>query len=338
MIEIDGSHGEGGGAILRQALGMAVYAGVAVRVRDIRAGRERPGLRAQHLRAVQAAGALCGARVRGAELGSLEITLEPGPVRSGRFELDVGTAGSTTLVLQTVLLPCLLHPCEVELELVGGTDVPWSPPADYLFRVTLPVLGARAEEVSVPRRGYYPRGGGRLSVRLTGGDRPGPLDLTEPARVEGIRGISHASRSLEDRRVAERTADAAAHMLERFGHPVEIGVEYSDADGAGSGITLWTESADGPPLAGSALGVRGKPADEVGRAAALMLMKEMDSGAAVDRYLADQLIPFIAVRGGSLTTSDITAHTRSTIYVAERVLGAGFELEGLTIRARPAGG
>lgn len=335
MIDIDGAHGEGGGAILRQALGMAVYSGQPIRVFNIRAGREKPGLAPQHLKAVEAVGAVCGARVRGASPGSTEIMFEPGPLRSGTWDFDIGTAGSTTLLLQTVLLPCLCHPGEYEFRLIGGSDVPWSPPADYLNWVTFQALrpfGAAA--LSVRRRGYYPKGGGRLLARLAcAGGSETLMELVDAGEVKAIRGVSHAAMLFKDRGIAERQADAADHLLTRLGSPVQIDVEYSNSASPGSGITLWTESEDGLPLGGSALGGPGVPADEVGREAARALMSAMDADAAVDRYLADQLIPFLAVRGGTLTTSEITSHVRSNIYVAEKILSASFEIEGTTVRS-----
>ncbi len=335
MIEIDGSYGEGGGAILRQALGLAVYAAKPVRIRKIRTGRRKAGLAAQHLKAVEAAGAICGARVQGANLGSTELVFDPGPVRPGRVSVDVGTAGSVTLVLQAVLLPCLFLPGEFEFELTGGTDVPWSPPADYLANVTLRTLQPFGiGRLEVVRRGYYPKGGGLLRARLEGGSGFGfALKFPAPGDVKVIRGVSHATVPLKERGVAERQADAAEHLLQRLGSPVEIAVEYSDAANLGSGVTLWTESDDGPPIGGSALGAKGKAADDVGREAARALLNEFNAGAAVDHHLADQLIPFLAVSGGSLVTSGITAHTRSTVYVAEQILGTEFAVEGLAITA-----
>lgn len=335
MIDIDGAHGEGGGAILRQALGMAVYSGQPIRVFNIRAGRERPGLAPQHLKAVEAVGAVCGAQVRGANPWSTEINFAPGPLRSGTWDFDIGTAGSTTLLLQTVLLPCLCHPGEYEFRLIGGSDVPWSPPADYLNWVTFQALRSfGAAALSVRRRGYYPKGGGRLLTRLAcSGGGEVPLELVEAGEVKAIRGVSHAAMVLKDRRVAERGADAADHLLTRLGYPVQIDVTYSNSVSPGSGVTLWTESDDGLPLGGSALGAPGKPADEVGREAARELMGAMEADAAVDRYLADQLIPFLAVRGGRMKTSEITAHIRSNIYVAEKILSASFEIEGTTVRS-----
>ena len=182
------------------------------------------------------------------------------------------------------------------------------------------------------RRGYYPKGGGRLLARMSGGaGSDAPIDLTQPGEVKAIRGISHASSQLKDRNVAERQADAADHLLKRLGE-TEIRVEYSDSANPGSGITLWTESDDGPPLGGSALGARGRPAEEVGREAARALMGAMDAGAAVDLHLADQLIPFLAVWGGVVCAPEITPHMRSNIYVAEQILGANFEIDGTLVR------
>lgn len=337
IIEIDGSYGEGGGAILRQALGLAAYAGRDLRVTKIRAGREAPGLKPQHLTAVKAAAAVCGGRVEGAEPGSTEIVFRPGRVRGGSFEFDIGTAGSVTLLLQTLLVPCLCSgPQSLELELVGGTDVKWSPPAYYLSRVTFAALDAFGEtHASVERRGYYPKGGGRLRVRLAGGERlPDRLELEGPARFREVRGISHASQALAEREVAERQARAAEAELEHLDVAVAIDLEYADSYSTGTGITLWTAGVDGAPLGGSALGERGKPAEEVGRDAARALLKEIESGAAVDRYLADQLVPFLAVVGGTLRTSEITLHTRSNIYAAERLLDAEFEIDGPRVIAR----
>jgi RNA 3'-terminal phosphate cyclase (GTP) len=337
VIEIDGAYGEGGGAILRQALGLAVYAGRAVRISRIRAARTPPGLKPQHVSAVMAVAAISGARVDGATIGSMQLVFEPGPPRSGTYTFDIGTAGAATLVLQSLLLPCLCRVGEFDLTIVGGTDVPWSPPADYLGAVTLPALQHFGEaRLRVARRGYYPKGGGRLEARLVGSEPPyTPLALREAGPLIAVHGRSHAARILAPRRVAERQAEAAAAVLAALGVPVDIAAEYGDAYSAGSGITLWALTARGAALGGSALGARGKRAEDVGRDAAAVLMREITAGAAVDRYLADQLTPFLAVAGGSLLTSEITLHARSNIYVAETILGAGFEIDGGRLTGRP---
>jgi len=337
VIEIDGAYGEGGGAILRQALGLAVYAGRAVRISRIRAARTPPGMKAQHVSAVAAVAAISAARVDGAMIASTQLVFEPGPPRSGTYTFDIGTAGAATLVLQSLLLPCLCRAGDFDLKIVGGTDVPWSPAADYLGSVTLPALRHFGEaHLRVARRGYYPKGGGRLEARLVGSRSPyTPVALLEAGPLIAVHGRSHAARILAPRRVAERQADAARSALAALSVPVEIATEYGDAYNAGSGITLWAQTAGAAALGASALGARGKRAEDVGREAARVLTRELTAGAAVDRYLADQLTPFLAVAGGSLLTSEITLHARSNIYVAETILGAAFEIDGGRLTGRP---
>lgn len=336
MIEIDGSFGEGGGAILRQALGLAAYAGRAIHVTSIRAARRPPGLKVQHVKAVEAAAAICGASVEGALLGSTELTFHPGPLAPGTYTFEIGTAGATTLVLQALLVPCLCRADAFDFRLVGGTDVPWSPPADYLKAVTLTVLAPFGDAtVRIARRGYYPKGGGVLEAQLRGCGGAPPIDLSEQGQVRRIVGLSHAAVALRARRVAERQAEAAADVLASLGVSVTVNVTYDDAYGLGSGVTLWTEMVDGAPLGASALGARGKRAEDVGREAGRALLAEIRAGAAVDRYLADQLVPFLGVAGGRIMTSEITHHTRSNIYVAEAVLGTRFAVDARTVSAAP---
>jgi RNA 3'-terminal phosphate cyclase (GTP) len=327
ILLIDGDYGEGGGAILRQALGLAALAGRPICVVNIRARRPKPGLKPQHLKAVEAVRLLCSGRVEGAEPGSRTLVFEPGPVRAGEWRLDVGTAGSVSLVLQAALLPALTHRAVVRYHLSGGTDTTWSPPVDYLRRVTAAALaGFGRLEIVLERRGYYPEGGGRVVATIEGtGRTPPPFDLDRAARVEGVRGTSHAAASLREREVAERQARAAERELARLGVPVRIETEYVDTACPGSGIVLWTEGSK-PPLGASALGRRGKPAEAVGAAAARDLLREIRAGAGIDRHLADQLIPFLAVAGGRLRSSRITGHIRSNGYVAERILGTRFHV------------
>ncbi len=315
MIEIDGSFGEGGGQILRVAISLSCLTGKAVRISKIRANRPKPGLAAQHLKGIEAAKKLTDAEVEGLKLGSKNVVFKPGDVKSGRLRIDIGTAGSITLILQSILLPSLIKGCEFTI--TGGTDVKWSPTVDYFENVTLPalfLLGVRCE-FNVIKRGYYPKGGGMVKVKTEKSTLNG-LDLSDFVDVGEVRGISHCS-NLPDH-VARRQAEAAKTFLEKQGFEVEVDVKTFGGYSTGSAITLWRNFKGG-----SALGERGKRAEKVGEEAASNLTNELRAKGVVDRYLADQLMVFAAVASGksSYTTTEITLHQKSNAYVIERFLG-----------------
>jgi len=328
-VELDGREEEGGGSILRHALGFSVLTGRPFRIRHIRAHRPQPGLRPQHLHSVRAAARLCGARVCGDSVGSTELTFEPGPIRAGDYEVDIGTAGSATLLLQAVLLPVVMGPVETRWVVRGGTDVPWSIPADYFGAVLLFHLQRWARvSFRLLRRGYYPAGGGRVEFQARPyGNRPEPLRLDGSGRLVRIEGVAHASDHLRSARVAERMREAAVNALRRPSDvPVSVRVDYQETASPGAGIVLWAvlRDVDDPSveyrLGASALGERGVPAETVGVRAAQALMEELEAGACADRHLADQLVPFLAWVGGRLRTSAITPHTRASLYVARQFL------------------
>lgn len=329
LIELDGSAGEGGGQILRTALGLSAVTGKPFRITNIRANRPKPGLAPQHAKAVEAAALLCDGRAEPAPRpGVTELTFVPGAIRSGAFDLDVGTAGSVCLVLQALLPAAAFAPGPVELRLAGGTDVAWAPPADhtrFVLRPALAAMGLRFD-VGVERRGYYPKGGGRVRVRV----EPGPLRalrLTAPRDAE-VAGISHAS-NLPG--VAARQADAARRTLGEAGTGGRIEVEEGRGPGPGSAITLWSGLKGG-----SSLGERGKPAEKVGREAAERLLTALRSPAAVDGHLGDQLVPFVALAEGpsEVTVPETTPHLETNIAVAERFTGRRFRIEPAAGAAR----
>jgi RNA 3'-terminal phosphate cyclase (ATP) len=283
-----------------------------VHIRNIRSNRPNPGLSAQHLTAIEAVASLTDAEVSGLALRSTEVTFVPGVIRGGTYRLDIGTAGSISLLLQC-LIPVALHSPETVLfDITGGTDVNWSPPIDYLRHVTLSALALAGcgVEIEVLRRGYYPRGGGQIRAVIT----PSRISGVDFERMDAntVYGCSHASRLPEH--VAKRQRDAAATRLEAHGYAADIVTEHNPAapkgskgrkgnkagenykgsrggsGSTGSGITLWCGL-----MGGSALGERGKPAEVVGSDAADSIIMELDSGATVDVYLADQLIPYMAI-------------------------------------------
>ncbi|WP_297490632.1 RNA 3'-terminal phosphate cyclase [Thermococcus sp.] len=325
-VEIDGSYGEGGGQIVRTAVALSVITGKAVRITKIRAGRPNQGLRPQHLHAVLALKELSGARVKGAEVGSAELEFIPGEARARQIRVPIKTAGSITLVLQA-LLPAMAF-TGGSFEITGGTDVPWSPPVDYLRHVTLFALAKMGlnGEIEVKRRGHYPRGGGLVVGSVEPWEKKKPLVALKWAKIERFAGVSHATNL--PAHVAERQARAAEERLRRaYSAPVRIEREVSPSLSPGSGIVVWAET-DGLRLGGDALGKRGKPAEKVGREAADKLITSLESRAAVDRFLGDQLIPFLAFAGGEVGVAEITNHLITNVWVVERFLGKTFEVEG----------
>ncbi|WP_297420585.1 RNA 3'-terminal phosphate cyclase [Thermococcus sp.] len=325
-VEIDGSYGEGGGQILRTAVALSIVTGKATRIKRIRVNRPNPGLRPQHLHGVLALKELGGARVEGAGVGSTELEFIPGKAKPKHIRVPINTTGSITLVLQA-LLPAMAF-TGGSFEITGGTDVPWSPPIDYLKNVTLfalETMGLNAE-LEIRRRGHYPKGRGLIVGKVEPWEKRKPLKALEWRRIGRFAGTSHATNL--PAHVAERQAKATQErLLELYNVPVEIKREISRSFGPGSGIVVWAET-DGLRLGGDALGKRGKPAEAVGREAADELLEALTSGAAVDRFLGDQLIPFLALAGGEMKVAEITNHLVTNVWVVERFLGKIFEVKG----------
>lgn len=328
MIVVDGSIGEGGGQILRAAVGLAAALGKPVKIINIRAGRRNPGLQHQHLTAVEAVAKLCSAYVEGARIGSTQLVFKPGRLSGGSYTFDVGTAGSVSLVLQalTPLLPLL--PQKTRIELRGGTDVPWSPPVDYVRYVFTPVARRFGLYMSVElvRRGHYPKGGGVVRVEVDPG-RLESVELVERGVLKAVRGVSHAVKL--PRHVAERQARAARDRILQSGVtvPVEIAVESYEPDrdphlGPGSGVTLYAEFRESV-IGADSLGGKGKPAETVGREAAEKLLVEIGSGAAVDSHMGDMIVALACLADGvtRYTTSRLTLHTETVLKIAEIVAG-----------------
>ena len=347
MVEIDGSFLEGGGQILRTSLALSAVTGKSFAIRAIRKGRHNPGLRAQHLHAVKAAQKLCNADVSRAAVGSRELTFKPQRLQTRDLSIDIGTAGSITLLMQAILLPAVFGGRNITVSIKGGTDAAWSQPFDYFKHVLLPYIEPfAAVDAQLVRRGYYPRGGGevKLGVRpkfdLSSYENfsdfvdhvktklPG-MNLVQRGGLNVVHGVSHASKNLKT--VAERQANQAAAVLETVGCPVSIEREYCDSYCPGSGITIWAsfEHHEWPVvLGGDSLGKRGKPAEKVGGEAADNLIKEIQSGACLDSYLADQLLPWIVfLPSARYKTSSVTDHCRTNMYVIEKFVPEKFETD-----------
>ncbi len=330
MIEIDGSFGEGGGQIVRTAVALSAVTGKPVRITRIRQGRSKPGLAAQHARAITALAAICDARTSGATPGSSEIVFTPGEIRGGRHRVEIGTAGSVTLLMQCLLPALLRADAPSSLQIHGGTDVQWSPAVDYFKNVFLPALsffGARVS-LEVLQRGYYPRGQGEVLLEV----EPAKLKAShlksmacDAAQIiqniqNTVQGVSHCSNLPEH--VAARQADSAAEALAQAGFSSQISREALRLPSLGSGITLWSGCKGA-----SSLGEMGLPAEKVGRRAAEELIIELKSPARVDVHLADQLIPYLALAGGSCTVREISLHARTNIWTVGHFLDAKIEIK-----------
>jgi RNA 3'-terminal phosphate cyclase (ATP) len=340
MLILDGSHGEGGGAVLRNSLALSAVLGVPTRVENIRVHRSKPGLQAQHLTAVRALARICNAEVEGAELGSSALTFSPrSSPRSGEYSWDVsqarkgGSAGATTLVFQALLVPLLLADGDSRLFLRGGTHVAWSPPFHYLESVYLPVLrgmGIRAR-VDIERWGWYPAGGGVLTAQISNlspalaGLRG--LELEQRGTLRRLSGISALSNLPEH--IAERQKRQAEKTLRARGFHPEIEIVHAPATGRGTMVFLVAEFEQ--VRAGfTSLGRKGKPAETVAEEATEEFLGYYESGATFDRYLADQLILPLALAKGrsSFTTCRITQHLLTNAWIVEQLLGRRIEIEG----------
>lgn len=297
MVLIDGSHGEGGGQVLRTSLSLSALLGRELRLESIRAGRSKPGLAAQHLASVRAAAAVCRASVEGDRMGSEELQFVPGEIRGGRWQFKVGTAGAATLVLQTIL-PALLFARESShVQVHGGTNVLWSPPQEYIDAVFLPAIGEMGAEVLLEclTPGFYPKGGGCIEARvrpLAGALRP--LQWARRGKLRSLTAYSVAEARLPGH-IIRRQIEGAREALGSAG--LRTFEARSPSRSPGTALTIAAGFEAG--RAGfSAVGKRGKPAEEVGGDAGEDAARFLDGDASVDPHLADQLLLYAAVAGG----------------------------------------
>ncbi|HSN97391.1 MAG TPA: RNA 3'-terminal phosphate cyclase [Candidatus Nanopelagicales bacterium] len=325
MLTIDGSTGEGGGQILRTSLALSMVTGTPVRVARIRAGRAKPGLMRQHLTAVQAAARVGCAEVSGAAIGSGEITFRPGGIAPGDHRFAVGTAGSATLVLQTVLPALLSAPGPSHLVLEGGTHNPMAPPFDFMERAYLPLLGRMGPEVraTLERRGFYPAGGGRVQVEIA----PAPLrrlDLLERGEIKEQRLVATVVNLPGG--IAAREIDAAAAVLgwDRRCYRQEV---LSGEPGPGNVVTVDVVSEHVTEVF-TGFGEKGVRAEQVGERVARETADYLRAGVPVGEHLADQLLlPMALAGGGSFRTVAPSSHTRTHAALIEQILGIRVRLE-----------
>lgn len=318
-VTLDGSEGEGGGQMLRSSLSLSLVTGTALRMVHVRAGRSKPGLLRQHLTALRAAAELSGAKVEGAELGSREVLFAPGPVRAGEYTFRVGTAGSATLVMQTVLpaLLCAEGPSSVTFE--GGTHNPMAPSYDFIERAFVPVINRMGPRVacSIERAGFYPAGGGRFTLKVTPSRELARVEIMERGAVLSRRAVARVAGLSGS--IAERELAAADEVL-GWGREC-LRVETLPREQGPGNVVVVDVACEHAAEVFTLCGEKGRSAEAVGEAVAKEALAWMEAEVPVGEHLADQLLlPMALAGGGRFVTSEPTLHTTTNARVIERFL------------------
>lgn len=325
MIDIDGSEGEGGGQMVRNSCALSLVTGEPFRITNIRANRPKPGLMRQHVTALEAACVISGAECSGLAVGSSRLEFRPGRVTAGEYRFAVGTAGSTGLVLQTVLVPLLLADGPSRLILEGGTHNMSAPPFDSIERSFLPVINRMGPTVSarIVRHGFYPRGGGRIEVEIAPAPLS-PIDCIE--RGEQLRVAAQAVFSGLPFDIAERMLARARHDLPGWPDSAFAARQLPADQGPGIILMLEAQYANVTEVV-SSFGQLGVPAERLAKTCAARINGYVEGSAFAGPYLADQLVlPFVVAGGGSLTTVKPSQHMLTAIDIARRFTGRRIEL------------
>ncbi|MBI5057178.1 MAG: RNA 3'-phosphate cyclase [Nitrospirae bacterium] len=325
--EIDGSYGEGGGQILRTALSLSCVTGHKFKLFNIRKLRRKPGLMPQHLTCVNAVSEVCNAEVMGNEVGSMELAFIPGKIKPGEYCFDIKTAGSSSLVFQTILPPLLFAEGPSTVTIKGGTHVPMSPPYHYIAEVFLAMLKRTGINVepSINKYGFYPKGGGEVSFKISPVENIKGLNAVSRGELLSVDGYSAVSNL--PLHIAERQRNSAMQNLS----PLTANIKVLEAPSYGQGTFVFLKGVYENGLAGfSALGARGKRAEDVGREAAEAFKYFHNTSACLDFNLADQIVICLCLarEASTFTTSRITKHLITNLWVIEKFLGIKYQIEG----------
>lgn len=329
MLEINGDYLEGGGQILRTAVSLSCILKKQVRIFNIRAKRKESGLKSQHLYTLKVLAELFSAKTEGLELGSKEIFFSPqlDLIQHNYKEVDLKTAGSIGLALQALILVSAFKSKGIVFKIRGGSCGLGAIPVDYYPEVIFPILkrsGLEAE-MEIKKRGYYPKGGGEVEVKIQAITKPKPILLDEPGEVKEIKIISIASLELRKRNVAERQLYTAQDLLKKyFNFSFNKKIEYAPTESLGSELNIVAYTDKGAILWSDARGEFKKSAEEVAKEAVEKLIKEIEAGSAVDTHLADNLISWLSFLGGRIKAGFLSLHTQTNIWVCEKFLGKIF--------------
>jgi RNA 3'-terminal phosphate cyclase (ATP) len=342
MIEIDGSEHSGSGTMVRDAIPFCILTGQEIRLRNIRAKRDKPGLRPQHLKALEAAANLCGGELSGGTVGSREIRFHPGKgIKGGAFAWDIGTAGSTAMLALSLMPLGLFADSTSTYRVTGGLFQDFAPSLFHLKHVLLPTvrkMGIEAE-LRIVQPGYVPKGGGRVELQIAPlKEALKPLTLFRQGQVKSIRGIALSSH-LKERDVSRRMGRECERALKGKGFDTEIELLHDERESPafegcsiqpGAALAVWAATDTGCLIGADMAGARGRTAEVIGRQTALDLLADLGSGATVDRHLADQVIPFAALAKGTSTflIPSVTEHVEARLWLVEKILGAKCRIHG----------
>ena len=329
MIEIDGAHGEGGGQILRNAVALSSLFKKPIKIINIRANRPNPGIKPQHYIAIKIIEELTNAETEGLSIDSTSLVFKPGDFIGGKFKFDIGTAGSIPLVFQACILACFNSNEKVLINLKGGTDVKWAPSWDYFNQVFLKLIEKMniTIKTNLIRRGYYPKGGGEAEIIIETNKDIKPFNVIENQDFKSVKGIIHISNlpSYISKRMKHSTIKNL--LKKNISASIDI-TEISDTLSPGTGITLWSQSKD-TILGTTSIGERGKPAEEISQNATLNLLKEIESGATIDEYAFDQILPYLALatkkNSSTCIVRKVSNHSLTNMWLIQKFLDVKFE-------------
>jgi len=343
MMHIDGSQKSGSGTIVRFAVGLATLLGEELHLINIRAKREKPGLRPQHLKSIQALRQICHGTLSGGEIGSSEIRFKPGgEVKGGYYEWDIGTAGSTTLLAMTLLPAACFATGAMSFKISGGLFQDFAPSAYHMQYVFFPVLSQMGinARLSIIRPGYVPRGGGVVEVTVEPvRGKIKPISLLSQGDVVGIEGVALASH-LKERRVSERMVEKCNQVLKSNGYRAQIEVVYDTlALQRGAALTIYAKTSSGGIIGADRAGEPRRTSEDIAWYVAKSLVEDLATGATVDRYSADQLIFYAALADGvsQYRIPRLTEHVETNLWLAETMLGARTEVNHNLVRIRGIG-
>ncbi len=318
MINIDGSYGEGGGQILRNAIAFSVLFNEKVNINNIRAIRPNPGIKPQHFTAINIIKEICNADTKGLEIGSNSISFKPNNIKTGLYEFDIGTAGSIVLVFQACILSFLNAKSKITINLRGGTDVKWSPSWDYFENVYVKLIRKMGLLIKpkLLNRGYYPKGGGKAMLSIEPSFIIKPLSLRDEQEFKDVKGIINIANLPEH--ISKRMRNSSYSELIKNGLKASINIDSSPSLSPGTGITLWTSSKD-TILGKTMIGEKGVTAESIGESTSKLLINEIKSKATIDVNAIDQILPFMFLaekhKSSYCSVNKLSNHTKTNIWL-----------------------